>query len=103
MIALTNGNVSSTHLFFQSIFHDITGTTWKEFSEVRWYSKYDILEDVFKKFGDLLAIVMKIIEEGVSPANSMKLCDLLLDPKKSFKLKGELCAYVEGLEDLRNL
>ena len=46
---------------------------------------------------------MKIVEQGISPANSMKLCDLLLDPKKSFKLKVELCAYVEGLEDLRNL
>ena len=46
---------------------------------------------------------MKIVEQGISPANSMKLYDLLLDPKKSFKLKVELCAYVEGLEDLRNL
>ena len=46
---------------------------------------------------------MKIVKERISPVNSMKLCDLLLDPKKSFKLKVELFAYVAGLEDLRNL
>ena len=46
---------------------------------------------------------MKIVEGGISPANSMKLYELLVDPKKSFKLRVELCAYVEGLEDLRSL
>ena len=46
---------------------------------------------------------MKIIEEGISPANSMKLYELLVNPKKTFKIKVELCAYVEGLVDLRNL
>ena len=72
-------------LSIQSIFHDATGTTWKAFSEVRWYSKYNILEDVFKKFGNLLAVVMKIVEDGISQANSMKLYELLVDRKKSFK------------------
>ena len=87
----------------QSIFHDITGTTWKEFSEVRWYSKYDILEDIFKKFADLLPVVMRIVEEGFSPANATKLYNLLVNQAKLFKLKIELSAYVEGLYDLRNL
>ena len=47
--------------------------------------------------------MMKIVEDGISPANSMKLYELLVDPKKSFKLRVELCGYVEGLEDLRSL
>ena len=68
------------------MFHDTTGTIWKEFLEVYWYSKYNILEDMFEKFGNILTVVMKIIKEGVSPANSMKLYVLLMNQKKTFKL-----------------
>lgn len=48
-------------------------------------------------------VVEKIVTDGVSPANSSKLLGLLRDPRKSWTLRVELSAYIEGLEDLRHL
>ena len=76
---------------------------WNEFSEVRWYSKYDIIDNIFIKFAHVLPVVVRIVEEGVSPANANELYNLLVNQAKSFKLKIELSAYVEGLYDLQNL
>jgi hypothetical protein len=55
------------------------------------------------KFGDLLTVALRIAGDGISPANSSKLLNLLSDPKQNKMLKIELCAYVEGLQDLRDL
>ena len=77
--------------------------TWKEYSNIRWYSKYEVKEFVFKYFGDLKNIVTEIVKKGISPQNSMKLLNLLTDKMKCHKLKIELSPYVEALFDLQNL
>ena len=93
----------ATISFTKSHWKDITGFAWKEYSDNRWFSKFDTLKEVFGKFGDLIPIVTKIADDGISPSNSTKLLILLTDANKLHMLKIELAAYVEGLEDLRNL
>ncbi len=80
-----------------------TGTAWPTHSETRWFSKYDVLEKLSALFPDLLTVVTSVAAKGISPANSTKLLNLLLDPLKSRKLAIELSAYVEVLYPLRNL
>ena len=61
------------------------------------------MEDIYKKFGDMVQFVTRLVAEGISPANSMKLLVLLTDEMKRHTLRIELCAYVEGLKDLKML
>ena len=61
------------------------------------------MENIFKLFPDLLTVITRVALKGVSPANSSKLLNLLLDPLMSWKLKIQLSSYVEALFPLRNL
>ena len=61
------------------------------------------MEIISKLFPDMLTVMTTVEMKGVSPENSTKLLNLLLDPLLSRKLKIQLAAYVEGLYPLRNL
>jgi len=87
----------------QDEWFNVTGTKWPTYSETRWFSKYDVMEKLAKYFPDLLTVITGIAKKKVSPANSSKLLNLLLDPLKSRKLKIQLSSYVETLFPLRNL
>ena len=87
----------------KSIWKDITGFSWQNYSDTRWYSKYDVMENLYEKFGDIVPFVRRLVEEGISPANAMKLLQLLTNQTKMHTLQIELCAYIEGLKDLRVL
>ena len=54
-------------------------------------------------YPDLITALENIVTEGVSKWNAAKLLLILLNDRKSWQLKIELSAYVEGLYDLRNL
>jgi plastocyanin len=82
---------------------NVVGMTWPTHSETRWFSKYDVFEKLSQVFPDLLTVMTNVVRKGISPANSTKLLNLLLDPLKSKKLAIELSAYVEVLFPLRNL
>eukprot|EP00956_Cyclotella_meneghiniana_P030870 scaffold79196_cov36-Cyclotella_meneghiniana.AAC.6 len=55
------------------------------------------------KFDRLLTVATSLAQKKLSPANSSKLLNLLLDPIKSMQLKIELSAYVEGLRPLHDI
>ena len=48
-------------------------------------------------------MITKIANRGVSPKNSVKLLNLLLDPSLVWYIKIQLSAYVELLSDLHHL
>jgi hypothetical protein len=60
-----------------------TCMAWPTYSETRWFSKYDVLEKLSTLFPDLLTVITSVVAKGISPANSTKLLNLLLDPLKS--------------------
>jgi hypothetical protein len=82
---------------------DVTETSWKSYSETRWYSKYEVIESISFFFPDMLTVITKNVKDGISPRNSAKLLNLLLDERKNLQLQVEMAAYVEALFDLRNL
>lgn len=51
----------------------------------------------------MLTVVTNVTNEGISSSNAPKLLRMLLDEAQMWYLKIELSAYVEVLEDLRNL
>ena len=87
----------------QDEWRDVTGFSWPTYSETRWFSLYEVLEKISDLFPDLLTVMTRVATKKISPANSSKLLNLLLDPLLGRKLKIVLAAYVEGLNPLRNL
>lgn len=87
----------------KNLWKDRTGKNFPSHNEIRWYSKYEVLEELAKKFQFLMSTVQAAVDEGVSKKNAAKLLLLLLDEKKSRQLKIELAAYTEALFILRNL
>ena len=109
--------------------YKVTEIPFPTHSNIRWYSKFDVLEVFFKYFPDLLTVVTNgmfvltftliihyvshrihsfinqssVANKGYSSKNSSKLLHLLLDEAKMWYLKIELSAYVDVLGDLRNL
>ena len=81
----------------------MTGCSWPTHSETRWFSLYEVLEKISELFPDLLTVMTRVATKKISPANSSKLLNLLLDPLSGRKLKILLSAYVEGLKPLRDL
>ncbi len=81
----------------------VTGTHWPTYSEIRWYSKYEVLEVLFKYFPDMERVMIRVARKGISPRNSSKLLKLLYDDCFVWYLKIQLSAYIETLADLRNL
>ena len=58
---------------------------------------------MYEKFGVIVPFVLRLNSDGIAPANSNKLLQLLLDQRKLWTLKIELSAYVESLKDLCSL
>jgi len=83
--------------------YKVTDTQFPTHSNIRWYSKYDVLKVFYDYFPDMLTVVTNVTNEGISSSNAPKLLRMLLDEAQMWYLKIELSAYVEVLEDLRNL
>ena len=81
----------------QDEWFDVTGATWPTYSETRWFSKYDVMEKIFRLFPDILTVITRVTKKEVSTANSSKLLKLLLDPVNKWKLQIQLSSYVEAL------
>ena len=87
----------------KDIWFERTNKSFPSYNEIRWYSKYEVLEVISDLFPDLITVMQSVVDAGLSKKNASKLLLLLLDEKKSWQLKIELSAYKEGLEDIRNL
>lgn len=87
----------------QNIWLETTGMAWPTYSETRWFSKYDVLQKISTAWGDMLTVMRQVVEDKIAPANSSKLLAILLDKPRSLMLQIELAAYVEGLQELRDL
>ena len=79
-----------------------TNSAWLTYSDTRWFSKYDVYEDLFNHFGDLRAVLENVIKKKYSPANTGKLLLLVTDEGTKWYATIELSAYVECLYMLRN-
>ena len=87
----------------QDEWEDMTGMKCPTFLETHWFSKYDVLEEISCLFPDLLAVTTRISNTKISPKNSVKLLNLILDPLTSRMLQIQLSAYVKALFPLCNL
>jgi len=79
-----------------------TECAWLLHSSTRWFSKYDVVERLFKYFGDFQALLEEMVRNHVSPASSGKLLNLFEDGSTKWHARIELSAYVECLFYLRN-
>ena len=87
----------------KDIWYKVTGMRWPTFSHIRWYSKYDVFKILGKYFPDLLSVVTEVADLGISPKNTPKGLNFLLDARKVWFLKIEVVAYVEVLSDLQGI
>ena len=73
----------------------LTGLPPPSFSNTRWWSRFEVIHQVFKAFGD----VTRFLEsDHMPPATSSKLLDILNDSAKNRKLKIELAITVDAME-----
>jgi hypothetical protein len=79
-----------------------TGCAWLLRSVTCWFSKHDMAERVFKRFGDLLALLEELVLSNISPASSSKLLNLFEDARTKWQARIELSACLECLFQLRN-
>lgn len=87
----------------KQIFEEVTGKSWETYSETRWYSKYEVFEVLARLWPDMLTVTMQIVAEKVSKTSAPKLLLMLTDEATMWYLKIQMCAFVEGLEELRNM
>ena len=72
-----------------------TGTSMKSYSATRWWSKWEVIHQVFLLFGDILPFLK---ETNASPATCSKLLQLLSDKRKTEYLQLELAAVIDAGE-----
>ena len=51
---------------------------WKTYSETRWYSKFEVLQDIYIKFAYLDPFLVRLIATKTSVANANRLIKRLL-------------------------
>ena len=76
---------------------DCVGKSFPSHNEIRWYSKYEVLEEISAKFPFLKQVVQAIVRENLSKKNASKLALLLTEERKILQLQVELAAYKETL------
>jgi hypothetical protein len=80
-----------------SVWERTTQCAWLLHLSTRWFSKYDVFERFFKYFGDVQALLERMVQNNVSPAASGKLMNLFEDDNTKWHAQIELSAYVECL------
>lgn len=82
----------------KDIFREMFESRMKNYSDIRWYCKYEILSDLCPLWKFLPNLFTKLIEEKICVGNAGKLLEMVLCPRTSRLLAIELAAYVYGLE-----
>ena len=78
-----------------------TDKTWEEYSDTRWFSKYDVMKLVATYFPDMKTVLNQMLAGKVSKQNTPKLLQMLNDDSTRFYLEIELSAVIENLSFLR--
>ena len=95
---LTEFIVSWTSLFSHSpkgrmLWKEQTGRSMGNFSATRWWSRWEIMDQILVQFGDIEAFLRK--EDVGSNATHLKLLGFLTDVEKKAKLQLELAAVID--------
>ena len=74
--------------------HTRTGRSVKTFSKTRWWSRWEVVNQLLELFGD----IQPFLEENgdLGPATRSKMLSILLDPCKKIHLKLEMAAVVDA-------
>jgi hypothetical protein len=84
------------------IWERTTQCAWLLHLSTCWFSKYDVIERLFKYFGDIQGLLERMVQNNVSPANYGKLLNLFEDHSTKWHARTELSAYIECIFFLRN-
>ena len=76
------------------LWKEITGISMKSHSETRWWSKWEILNQVADFFGDVEPFLRE--NENICPANRQHLLDIIDNPQDLQDLRLELAAIVDA-------
>ena len=77
----------------KAVWKQQTGKSMASYSKTRWWSRWEVLQQLMVQFGDIL----KLLEDNkdIGPATRPKLLQIMTDPQSSFLLKIELAAVVD--------
>ena len=81
----------------KSVYSDITGTKWVEYSDTRWYSEHEVYQNLYTKFQFLNGVFESLISRNICRKTALEAQEMLLFPKVCLLLKSEVASYVEGL------
>ena len=73
-----------------------TGKSMASFSATRWWSRWEVCNQVLYQFGDVLPFLQQ--HPDFSPATTRKLTELLTDPQKLICLQLELASVIDAGE-----
>ena len=98
--------VPTLHLFFtlwislfshspkvKALWKERTGRAMSSYSTTRWWSRWEVQNQVLKQFGDVEPFLQQ--HEDISPATRTKLLALLRNPQELLALKVELAAVID--------
>lgn len=75
---------------------DKTGRSMASYSETRWWSRWEVFNQVVQQFGDVEPFLHE--QTDLSPATRSKLLRILADPLKKLRLQVELAAVIDAGE-----
>lgn len=78
----------------KALWRELTGRSMQSFSPTRWWSRWEVMEQLMVQFGDLITFLNQ--EEIGSPATVAKLTSIISDQAKSVYLQIELAAVVDS-------
>ena len=67
----------------------LVGSSWKSYSDTKWYSKFEVLKDVYLK----IPYFKILIKNGICVGNANALRTLLEDQLKNWFVQIELASY----------
>ena len=73
----------------------LTGLPPPSFSVTRWWSRFEVMHQLFKSFGDILPFLEN---PELTSSSSNKMLEILKDPPKLRKLQMELAVTVDAME-----
>ena len=77
----------------RAIWKEQTGRAMSSYSTTRWWSRWEVLNQLLQQFGDVVLFLER--NEDVGPATRLKLLGILRNPQSVTLLKVELAAVVD--------
>lgn len=74
---------------------DLTGRKPKSYSETRWWSKWEVYQQLLEQFGDVARFLQEAEVEKIAPHIVSQLQAILSDPQRQVNLKLELAVTID--------